>query len=102
MVSILDKIWTASGFDIPSIKLLRSREKWYMIMSDNTSIVTAISKSRTVYAVSKSMLNIYQTEENVDYYELKDPKYLKVISCTDNTTVKPIQIFVQDNLLKHI
>jgi hypothetical protein len=102
MISILDKIWNASGFEIPKIKLLRSRDKWYIVMSDNSSIVSAVSKSRTVYAVSKSLLNIYQTEENVNYYELKDPKYLKVISCTDNTAVKPIQLFVQDNLLKHI
>jgi hypothetical protein len=102
MISIFDKIWNASGFEIPKVKLLRSRDKWYIVMTDSSSIVSAVSKSRTVYAVSKSLLNIYQTEENVDYYELKDPKYLKVISCTDNTAVKPIQLFVQDNLLKHI
>jgi hypothetical protein len=102
MISILDKLWNASGFDIPKIKLLRSRDKWYIVMNDSTSIVSVVSKSATVYAVGKTLLNVYQTEENIDYYELKDPKFLKVISCTDNTSVKPVQLFVQDKLLKHI
>ncbi len=102
MISIFEKLWNASGFEAPSIKLLRSREKWYIVMNDKTSIVSVVSKSTTVYVVAKSLLNIYQSEENIDYYELKDPKFLKVISCTDNTTVKPVQLFVQDNLLKHI
>jgi hypothetical protein len=102
MATHLDIAWNASTLIPPMVKLMEVKKKFFLVMDDNSSVVTVISKSKVVYAIAKSMLKIKQTEENIDYYELTDFKYLKVISCTENTAIKPRQLFIQDSLLKYI
>jgi hypothetical protein len=102
MSNNLEIAWNASTLIPPMIKLLEVKKRFFIVIDDNSSIVTVISKSRVVYAVAKSLLKVKQTAENTDYYELSDFKYLKVISCTENTAIKPRQLFVQDVLLKYI
>ena len=102
MATHIDIAWNASTLIPPTVKLMEAKKKFFIVIDDNSSIVTVISKSRVVYAVAKSLLKLKQTVENVDYYELSDFKYLKVISCTENTAIKPRQLFIQDSLLKYI
>jgi len=102
MTTYLDIAWNSSSFESPTYKLLESRKTWFVVIDDSASIVTVMSKTRTVYTIAKSILEIKKTDEGVDYYYLENSRYLKVISCTENTAIKPRQLFVQSNLLKYI
>lgn len=102
METVLDKEWNASGMQPPSIKFLVYRDKVFIVMDDVGSIVTIISKTKVVYAIAKSTLDITETQEGAPCYYLKDPKFLKVISCTENTSIKPRQLFIQEKLLRFI
>jgi hypothetical protein len=102
MTTYLDIAWTSSSFTPPTYKLMESKKRWFIVIDDSASIITVMSKTRTVYTIAKSILEVKKTDEDVDYYYLDNPRYLKVISCTDNTAIKPRQLFVQSNLLKYI
>ena len=102
METVLDKEWSASGMPPPKVKFLVYHDKPYIVMDDSSTIVTVVSKTKIVYAIAKSILEVTETQEGATCYYLKDPKFLKVISCTENTTVKPRQLFVQEKLLKYI
>ena len=84
----------------PTHYILYCKGRLYAVIDDKSSIVSVMSKSDVVYNVSKSRLVIEKSEEGYEYYNLEDPRYLKVVSCTDNTNVKPVQKFVRDSILK--
>lgn len=102
METVLDKEWNASGLTPPTIKFLVYKDKPYVVMDDAGTIVTVVSRTKVVYAIAKSTLEITETQEGALCYYLKDPKFMKVISCTENTSVKPRQAFVQEKLVKYI
>jgi hypothetical protein len=81
---------------------LESAKRWFVVIDDSTTIVTVSSKSKSVYTIAKSILEVKKDTNGIEYYSLENPRYLKVVSCTENTAVKPRQSFVQDNLLKYI
>ncbi len=84
----------------PSHYILYCKGRFYAVIDDKSSIVSVMSKSDVVYNVSKSRLTVEKSEEGYEVYNLEDPRYLKVVSCTDNTNVKPVQKFVRDNILR--
>lgn len=84
----------------PTHYILYCKGRYYAVIDDKSSVVSVASKSDVVYTVVKSKINVVQTEEGYDIYELEDPRYLKVVSCTDNTNVKPVQKFVRDKILR--
>lgn len=84
----------------PKHYILHCKGRNYIVIDDKSSIVSVISKSDVVYNIAKSKLNVVETEEGYMVYQLEDPRYLKVVSCTDNTNVKPVQKFVRDRILR--
>jgi len=102
METVLDKEWATSGLTPPIIKFMVYKDKPYVVMDDGNTIVTVVSRTKVVYAIAKSTLEITETQEGTPCYYLKDPKFMKVISCTENTSVKPRQAFVQEKLVKYI
>lgn len=93
--------WKKVGLSGPQIYLLECQGNSYAVIDDSSTIITVASKTRTVYAVAKSKVSI-SNQDDIVYYTLEDPRYLKVISCTENTNVKQIQKFVLDNIIQYL
>lgn len=99
---LIVKNWKQSEFPNPSKLILVCDSKQYAVLDDTSSIVTVVSKRGVIYAIAKSKLESVETEEGVVVYYIENTRYLKVISCTDNTNVKPIQKFIKDNIIKYL
>jgi hypothetical protein len=95
-------LWTLSEFTPPTVLLLNCQGKNYAVVSDTGTIITVASGTRVIYAVVRSKLTVEETEDGIRYYNLEDPRYLKVISCTENTNMKPVQKFVLSNIIGNL
>ena len=99
-----DKItreWKKSGLPIPKYPLLVNRGNYYAVIDDSSTIITAASKGRVIYAIAKSKVWI-EKGEDFSYYAVDSIVNLKVISCTENTNVKALNRFVFENVLPNI
>ena len=100
----VEKMWKKSGFPIPKRLILVSRGNYYAVVDDSTSIITAVSKGRVVYAIARSKIIPMDGDEMNDfpYYGVDYIANMKVISCTENAGIKPITRFVFENVLPNI
>ena len=99
---IIVKNWTQSEFVNPSKYILFCDDKQYAVLEDSSSVINVVSKKGTIYAVARGKVQEMETEEGVVIYYLENPRYLKVISCTDNTNVKPVQKFIKESVIKYL
>ena len=99
-------IWNSqTKIQKPKILILKYLNRDYAVVNDSSSIITVISKSNVVYAVAKTRTEILEDEDdNFNYYNVENPRSLKVISCTEDSTKKYYldQGFVMDNITKYL
>lgn len=93
------KSWELSSLPPPSIYFLRSGERNFAVVEDNSSIIIAISKGRVVFAISKNKALIEEIDDTgFPRYLVTNPSNLRVISCTEDTITEPKQFFVLKNI----
>jgi hypothetical protein len=95
-MDIINQTWTKSKLPVPKIKILYCDDRLYSIVDDRYSIITAISKTNVVYAISKTKSDIKVMSDSKDFmiYYLEDPRNLRVISCSESSIKDEAQKFV--------
>ncbi len=100
----IEKLWKKSGFSAPNKLILVSKGNYYAVVDDSTSIITAVSKGRVVYAIARSKIIPSNGDSEIPFphYKVDYVANMKVISCTENAGIKPVTRFVFENVLPNI
>ncbi len=93
------KQWSKSSFKSPSILLLKCLDDTFIVIDDSSTIIYCYGKAKTIFTIVKSCVTVTQNG-SYKIYTVTDPRFLKVISCSDNLTLTDRTKFVVDNFSK--
>lgn len=103
----IKRLWAEApeGIIPPNVYYLVYKNKYYVVVDDNNSIVYIASKEYNILAVARSKLKLTETQ-GVQIYYVEDNKGgispLKIVSCSLNTIKNKNQKFVLDKIVPKI
>ena len=88
------------SISIPKIFFCIHNQKWYLTISDNKTIYKFLSFEGKTFVAAKSSVKIEKTQDNIEYYKIKEFDDLQVVSCSAGKKLKENdERFVYESIL---